>query len=148
MTYTTQLDTFPFRNVMLGFDQLFEDLSSKNMSSNYPPYNIIKNDDTEYIVEMALAGWTIDNLDIEEYENTLTISGEKTPDNTTGEYIHKGIGNRAFNRQFTIAEHMHVEKAEFSNGILKLYLKVELPDSLKPKKIYINYEDRPVLEAA
>jgi molecular chaperone IbpA len=134
----------PFNNLMVGFDRLFEDLNNINHgASNYPPYNILKYDDTKYVVEMALAGWSQDQIDIQEHNCTLTIIGDKVgrnAENVEPSFIHKGIGHRAFTREFKLADHMHVNNAELVDGILTVNLNVDVPQELRPRTIRIGLQ--------
>jgi len=135
-------NNIPFNNLMVGFDKLFEDLNTINHgTSNYPPYNILKYDDANYVVEMALAGWANDNLDIQEHNGILTIIGDKVGRNSEllePSYIHKGIGHRAFTREFKLADHMRVTSAELLDGVLTISLYVNIPEELKPRQIKLD----------
>ena len=104
---------------------------------NYPPYNIVKVDDNKYVIEMAVAGFGRQNLDLEFQDGNLVISGSLTSDND-GEYLHKGIADRAFNRKFSLADTVEIKNAELINGMLKIWLENIIPDSKKPKKIDIT----------
>jgi len=129
----------PFNNLMVGFDKLFEDLNNINHgASNYPPYNILKYDDTNYVVEMALAGWTHENLDIQEHNGTLTIIGDKVgrdAEEIEPTYLHKGIGHRAFTKEFKLADHMSVVSGDLIDGVLSIKLTVKVPEELQPRRI-------------
>ena len=140
MTYMqTQYD--PFTTV--GFDRIFDRISALQMPSastknpNYPPYNITKESDTTYIVEMAVAGFTDETIDIEVKDSILTIEGKVT-ESTGKEYIHKGIAARAFTRSFTLAETVVVREAGLENGMLRILLENIIPEERKPKKISIG----------
>tara|TARA_B110000483_G_scaffold111356_1_gene135456 strand:+ start:190 stop:639 length:450 start_codon:yes stop_codon:yes gene_type:complete len=134
----TQYD--PFTTV--GFDRIFERIQAMNQptdrgSQKYPPYNITKESDTTYIVEMAVAGFTEDSLDIQVKEGVLTVEG-KVEDSTDKEYIHRGIAARAFTRTFTLAETVVVKDAGLENGMLRILLENVIPEEQKPKKIKIG----------
>ena len=139
MTYMqTQYD--PFTTV--GFDRIFERIQAMHQptdrgASNYPPYNITKESDTTYIVEMAVAGFTEESLDIQVKEGILTVEG-KVEDSEDKEYIHKGIAARAFTRTFTLAETVIVKDAGLENGMLRILLENVIPEEQKPKKIKIG----------
>lgn len=139
MTYMqTQYD--PFTTV--GFDRIFERIQAMHQptdrgSQKYPPYNITKESDTTYIVEMAVAGFTDDSLDIQVKEGVLTVEG-KVEDSTDKEYIHRGIAARAFTRTFTLAETVVVKDAGLENGMLRILLENVIPEEQKPKKIKIG----------
>jgi len=139
MTYMqTQYD--PFTTV--GFDRIFERIQAMHQPTDrgtqkYPPYNITKESDTTYIVEMAVAGFTDDSLDIQVKEGVLTVEG-KVEDSTDKEYIHRGIASRAFTRTFTLAETVIVKDAGLENGTLRILLENVIPEEQKPKKIKIG----------
>jgi molecular chaperone IbpA len=101
----------------------------------YPPYNVKKIDEEHYIIEMAVAGFGKHNLDIELKNGVLTITGNTETEE--GDYLHKGIANRAFTRKFTIADSVEVKNAELANGMLKIFLERFIPEEAKPKKIDI-----------
>lgn len=142
----TNLD-FPLRDMMIGFDNFFEQASRLPNSQKYPPYNIEKKSDTHYQIEVALAGWTEEQIDIEEHQSSLTIKGSKT-DDSDRDFIYKGIGSRAFTREFKLSDHMHVANASLNQGILTISLKVELPEELQPRKISVDTSNRLLGEAA
>ncbi len=139
MTYMqTQYD--PFTTV--GFDRIFERIQAMHQPTDrgtqkYPPYNITKESDTTYIVEMAVAGFTDDSLDIQVKEGILTVEG-KVEDSTDKEYIHRGIAARAFTRTFTLAETVIVKDAGLENGMLRILIENVIPEEQKPKKIKIG----------
>jgi len=146
------MGNIPFNNLMVGFDKLFEDLNMINHgASNYPPYNILKYDDTKYVVEMALAGWTHDQIDIQEHNGNLTILGDKLGrdmEDVEPTFIHKGIGNRAFTKEFKLADHMHVANASLEAGILSIELTVHVPEELRPRVIPVETSNRLLEEVA
>jgi molecular chaperone IbpA len=107
----------------------------------YPPYNIIKVDENKYALEMAVAGFGKQNIDIELANNTLTIKGglnlDQLDPTNPGTYIYKGIADRSFTRKFSVADTVEVKNAELINGMLKIWLETIIPDDKKPKKIDI-----------
>ena len=107
--------------------------------SGFPPYNIRKLDDNKYLVEIAVAGFSIADLEITLEKNVLSIKS-KGHDTTSdiGTFIHQGFAYRAFERAFTLMDHVEVQNAELINGILKIYLEKMLPEEAKPKKINIS----------
>tara|TARA_R110000796_G_scaffold25519_3_gene71833 strand:+ start:993 stop:1436 length:444 start_codon:yes stop_codon:yes gene_type:complete len=128
----------PFTTV--GFDRIFDRITAMQMpnkATNYPPYNITKESDTTYIVELAVAGFTDETIDIEVKDSILTIEGKVT-ESTGKEYIHKGIAARAFTRSFTLAETVVVREAGLENGMLRILLENIIPEERKPKKISIG----------
>ncbi len=123
----------------IGFDAILENLRRANdqlaKTPNYPPYNIKKIDDEHFVIEMAVAGFGKANLDVELKDDTLTITGNhEASDN---DYIYQGIANRAFTRQFTLADTVVVKNAELVNGLLKIALERYIPEEKKAKKIDI-----------
>ena len=126
---------FPFRDMMIGFDDFFQTADRLSGNQKYPPYNIAKHSDEHYSIEIALAGWSKDQLTIEEHNGKLTIKGEKPNGMTATEFVYKGIGNRAFTREFKLTEHMHVTDADLADGILSVDLILDIPEALKPKRI-------------
>jgi len=126
---------FPFRDMMIGFDDFFQTADRLSGNQKYPPYNIAKHSDENYTIEIALAGWSKDQLTIEEHNGKLTIKGEKPNGMTATEFVYKGIGNRAFTREFKLTEHMHVSDADLADGILSVDLILDIPEALKPKRI-------------
>jgi molecular chaperone IbpA len=103
---------------------------------NYPPYNIRKVDEDNFVIDVALAGWSADDLDVSLQEGILTVKGSQ--EKTEGEYLYKGISNRDFSREFTLAETVQVEEVKFVNGVLSVFLKNVIPEEKKPKKFDIN----------
>lgn len=133
-------DLAKFDKFFVGYDGMLKrlhdahELVSKAVP-NYPPYNIAKVDDNKYVIEMAVAGFGKQNLNIELANNTLVISGESNSDDT--DYLYKGIADRSFTRSFNIADTVEIKNAELINGMLKVWLENIIPESKKPKKIDI-----------
>ena len=142
----TTLDLPTLHRNAIGFDRLFDELNRTFVNSrndgNYPPYNTVKIDDTNYAIELAVAGFSQDEIEIEVKENLLTIKGDKaqTEEVDTREYLHRGISARSFIRTFTIADHVEVREASVSNGILTIALEHVIPEEKKAKKIQIEYK--------
>ena len=129
----------PFKNMTVGFDNIFDQLSTLSDFDipNYPPYNIKKIDKENYQLEMALAGFTKADVNVDVKENTLTISG-KSSDKEEDSFVHQGIARRAFKRRWTLAEHLEVDDAKLNEGILIVERKLNLPEEKKPKTIKIK----------
>jgi molecular chaperone IbpA len=126
----------------IGFDSLFEQLNrnfANSKSDNYPPHNVVKLDDTHYVIEVAVAGFAEDEIDVELKENVLTVKGEQAKREAEVEYLHKGISARNFVRTFPLAEHIEVRGATVKNGILAVALEQVLPEEQKAKKIQITF---------
>ena len=115
------LFTTPMARQFVGFDTLFDELNrlSERKEPNYPAYNIAKDDDEHYRIEVALAGFSADDISIQTEKGVLTIEAAKGED--TGTYIHQGIAKRAFSKMFRLAEYMKVEDAQFVDGILTIF---------------------------
>lgn len=148
MTKTLTLRSFDFPALTkfgIGFDNMFDDLmrtSAQQSSTNYPPYNIVQINDDEYMISLAVAGFALDNLSVTKDKNFLIIEGKEYQSN--GEkivptYLHKGISNRDFRREFQLADHVEISNAHLELGILSVYLKREVPENAKPKSIAITY---------
>lgn len=136
------LDLVPLQRFAIGFDQLFDDMDRLYMNSattnTYPPYNLVKFSDDEFLISLAVAGFRMEDLDITHTGNVLTIEGSMPEQVEKTTYIHKGIATRNFRRVFTIADHMEVENAKLDSGILDIYLKRNIPEHLQPRKIRIE----------
>jgi len=127
----------------IGFDHLMDHLvslhSNNNLTTNeYPPYDIIKEGESNYKIELAVAGFKKDELSIQLKDNTLTIKGESNSKNSNGEYLHKNIARRSFTKHFTLAENIEVEDAKFEDGVLAVSLKHNIPEEQRPKEISIH----------
>jgi len=140
MTYlqTTKYD--PLNT--LGFDRIFDRMAQMTAmpqsQSSYPPYNITKTDDYFYTIELALAGFKEEDIDIELEDGVLTIEGNSGQQEDDREYVHKGIAARAFTRKFTLVDTIIVQGAVFKDGILSVYLENVIPEEEKPIKVEIN----------
>merc|ERR1711907_666655 len=113
----------------VGFDSLFDELNemAARKESNYPAYNIAKDDEEHYRIEVALAGFSSDDISIETEKGMLKIEANRTEERA--QYIHQGIAQRAFSKTFRLAEHMKVEEAQFIDGILTIALRREIPEA-------------------
>ena len=131
----------PFKNLTVWFDDIFDQLSSMskyvNDIPNYPPYNIKKVGKDKYQLDMALAGFSKDDVKVEVNDNTLTVSASSS-DKEDDSYAHKGIAKRAFKRQWTLVEHLEVQDAKLKDGVLTVDMKLNLPDEKKPRTIKIK----------
>ena len=117
----TTFDRNKFIPYSIGFDNLFDRLFDIDLesSNSYPPYNISKVDENNYIIEMALAGFNKDDIEIELADSELTVRSKKREDsNKDVNLIHQGISHRSFNRKFTLSEEILVKNAEMKNGML------------------------------
>ena len=130
----------------IGFDSLFDEIMRNNAqpAPNYPPYHIVKHDDDNFIIELAVAGFNEGDIRITLEKNLLTIKGEQTQSldelDKEVEYLHRGISARSFTRTFTLADHVEVSNAHAKNGILSIELERKVPEEQKPKSIAISYK--------
>jgi molecular chaperone IbpA len=131
-----------FFSTSVGFDDLFEEIHRTigldKKISNYPPYNIRRLNDSEYVIEIAVAGFSKSDLNITIDGNVLKVTGSAP--SSEGEYLHKGIAERAFSRTFTLAEYVEVKSADIINGILLIKLSRNIPEEKKPRVIAIGDE--------
>lgn len=123
-----------FRSNFIGLDRLFDDLAST--TSSFPPYNICKTSDTDYVIEVAVAGYGKSELDIRSDKNCITVLGSKREDSAN--YVYKGISSKSFERKFTIADTVVITKAEYVDGLLKIYLFNDVQYKSSSKKIDIQ----------
>ena len=144
MTRLTSLDLQPFYRNSVGIDHLFDTMINRidnANSTNYPPYNIIKHNDDNYTIEVAVAGFADGEIDVQVNDGQLIITGDKAEVEATDDnYLHQGIGTRKFIRTFQLAEYVEVKTASVDNGILIVSLEREVPEAMKPKSIAINYK--------
>ncbi len=119
----------------IGFGSTFREFQIPN--NNYPPYNIVKISDDEFNIELALAGFKKNELQMEEHQGRLTIKGNKEVINGS-DYQHRGIAARSFSREFRIAEYFEVRSAKLEDGILTIGFVKNVPDEAKPKLIAIK----------
>lgn len=134
-------DLTPLYRSAIGFDrlaQLAEHAASNKGNSGYPPYNIELLNDTHYRITMAVAGFTMDELDITSEGEKLLVKGTKVPEDKTRKYLYQGIAERGFERTFQLADYVTVIGANLENGLLNIDLKREIPEALKPRKIEIS----------
>jgi len=127
-----------FSRQFIGFDRIMEHLSLAQANS-YPPHNIIITGDNTREIEFALAGFLPDDISITIEDAVLSVTGESSA-NEEKIYAHRGIAARSFTKQFSLAEYWEIEKAEFSNGILTVSIKQEVPEAKKLKAIKIEYK--------
>lgn len=138
----TTYDPNHLRTLSVGFDTLFDSIFDNVSTSNYPPYNIIKHNDENFTIELAVAGFEKKNITVETKENNISIHSviAKDVDERTSKdvYIHKGISKRQFNRTFTLAADVYVKSADMVNGLLKIHLERIIPNEKRSKLISIN----------
>lgn len=155
MTYVKDVfgrDLFKdFDRLYVGFDDTYNRMAkihddiTKNVP-NYPPYNIKKTGDNTYVVEIAVAGFSQQDIDIELNDGKLTVKGNVNQNEKQDEsFLFKGISNRAFTRSFVLDDQIEVQDAEMFNGMLTIFLERIIPEHKKPKKIEIKNTDQPQL---
>ena len=135
----THLDIFgQFRPFAIGFDRYFEDLErmSNITQTNYPPYNVVKEDDEHFSVELAVAGFSKKYVSITKEKNVLVIEGKV--EDESKDFVHKGLASRAFKRSFTLADDVEISGASLKDGILVVSLERVIPEEDKPVSIKIS----------
>lgn len=140
MTSLTTIDFPSLTRFAIGFDRIFDELArvEHNMAkTNYPPYNIVRLSDTEFEIQMAVAGFSPDELEVETREGHLTVTGKKK-EGAQGEYLYRGISNRNFVRTLALAENIEVRGATVSDGMLYIHLERIIPEAMRPRKIEIK----------
>lgn len=146
----TQLQRYDFDSLsraLIGFDTMFDTLDRKfanSLGTNYPPYNVLKHDENDYEIQIAVTGFEKSEINVEVEQNTLTVKAEKLDvvseegnEEEGPDYLHRGLATRDFTRQFTLAEHMEVTGAEIKNGMLLVKIHRNIPESAKPRVVDI-----------
>ena len=136
-----QFDFTPLYRSTIGFDrfaQLLDTVSGIDADAGYPPYNIERLGENEYRITMAVAGFNEDEFKVEVKESSLSVSGEKKPDEKERSFLHHGIAARSFERRFQLADYVEVKGADFKNGLLHIDLVRNLPERMKPRTIAIG----------
>ena len=134
-------DFAPLYRSVVGFDrlaQLLESATAGEPSNGYPPYNIETVGEDAYRVELAVAGFRPEELNLEVKENLLTVQGRKTANDDAKRYLHRGLAERNFERRFQLADYVVVTDAQLADGLLSISLERQLPESMKPRTIAIN----------
>ena len=136
-------DFSPFRRSTVGFDRLFDMLENSSVGQaqeNYPPFDLIKKGENDYCIQLAVAGFKPDEIDITAQQNVLIVSGRKSEESEEqgNDFIYRGIANRSFERRFALADHIQVRGADLKDGLLAIELVREIPEAMKPKKINIG----------
>jgi len=134
------IDLTPLYRSVVGFDRLADllDAASSEAATGYPPYNIERTGENEYRIEIAVAGFKPEDLNIEVKENLLTVQGRKPANEDAKRYLHRGLAERNFERRFQLADFVVVTEANLADGLLSVALKRELPEALKPRRIEIG----------
>jgi molecular chaperone IbpA len=145
-------DLTPLYRATVGFDRvasLLDRAATADTGTTYPPYDIVKLGENEYRISIAVAGFTADELNVEARENQLVIAARKAETEAKPTYLHRGIAQRAFEKTFQLADHVHVTGATHADGMLHIELARQVPDALKPRRIAIATTtggETPVLE--
>ena len=129
------------RSLFVGFDTLFEDLerihqSARSGTDNYPPHNIVRIDEEKFLIELAVAGFKEDDVNVEVKDGILKISGAMEKDER--DFAFKGISSRKFEKSFRLSEFVVIDGADLKDGILVVYARVELPEEKRPRKIQLG----------
>ena len=144
-------DFAPYRRSTVGFDRLFDMLENSNLGQsqeNYPPFDLIKTGENDYTIQLAVAGFAPQEIDITAQQNVLLVSGRKSDesDEQSGDFIYRGIANRSFERRFALADHIQVRGADLKDGLLSIELVREIPEAMKPRKIDIGGSEQKQVE--
>jgi len=138
----TTFDFAPLYRTSVGFDRLASMLSSANrqdQGNSYPPYNIRTTSEDHYQITMAVAGFSENDIEITTEQSRLLVVGNRAEEaEEQGEYLHRGIATRSFERRFNLADHVKVVSANLENGLLHIDLERELPEAMKPRTIKIG----------
>src|SRR6201996_1114824 len=133
-------DFSPLYRSVVGFDRLAAllDAAGAEAATGYPPYNIERTDENAYRIEVAVAGFKPEELNVEVKENVLTVQGRKAANDEPRRFLHRGLAERNFERKFQLADYVLVTEAALADGLLSISLKRELPEQLKPRRIEIT----------
>ena len=142
------IDFSPLYRSVVGFDRLADllDSAAADGAAGYPPYNIERTDENAYRVEIAVAGFRPEELDIEVKEAVVTVQGRKAGGDAERRFLHRGLAERNFERRFQLAEYVAVTDAKLADGLLSISLKRELPEALKPRRIEIGGQGSTLIE--
>ncbi len=135
----TAFDFTPYRRSTVGFDPLFNLLETGlREDDGYPPFDIVKDGEDSYRITLAVAGFAPSDIEIVAQQNQLTVTGNRADEDGQGDYLHRGIATRAFERRFQLADFIEAGDARFENGLLSIALKRVVPEAMKPRKIEIG----------
>lgn len=142
MTTLTRFDTQSLAKALVGFDRMFDTFEHRfanQLTTNYPPHNVIKTDDTHYVIEIAVAGFKRNEIAVEVEQDILTVRGasDTLNESVTRQYLHRGLSSRDFERNWQLAEHMIVKGAEIQDGVLTINLEYVIPEEKKARIIDI-----------
>src|SRR6187551_1801172 len=136
-------DFSPYRRSTVGFDRLFDMLENSGLGNggeNYPPFDLIRTGENDYRIDLAVAGFKPDEIDITAQQNVLVVTGKKKEESEkeASDYVYRGIATRSFERRFALADHIQVRGADMKDGLLSIELVREIPEAMKPRKIDIG----------
>ena len=135
----TNFDFAPYRRSTVGFDRLFNLLEAgAREDDGYPPFDILKDGEDSYRITVAVAGFRPEDIELVAQQNLLTVTGKRAEDDGKGEYLHRGIAARPFERRFQLADFVEAGEASFENGLLSIALKRVVPEAMKPRRIEIS----------
>ncbi|WP_157221150.1 Hsp20 family protein [Flavisphingomonas formosensis] len=137
----TNFDFAPYRRSTVGFDRLFDLLETGlrgEAADGYPPFDIVRDGGDSYRITLAVAGFAPQEIEIVAQQNQLSITGKRAEDADRGDYLHRGIATRTFERRFQLADFIEVGSATFENGLLSIALKRVVPEAMKPRRIEIG----------
>lgn len=141
MTQLQRFDTAALNRALVGFDRIFDDMERRyanSVSNNYPPYNIARAEENLYEIELAVTGFSKDEINVTVEQDNLIVTGQRDKEGEiTVEYLHRGLAFRDFERTFTLADHMKIRSAEIKNGVLTIRIEREIPEEMKPRVIDI-----------
>ena len=141
MNQLTRFDTNALARTLVGFDSIFNDFEHRfanQLATNYPPYNVLKHSEDLYEVQIAVAGFSRDEIEVTLENNQLQIKGTKIEEVDAPEYLHRGLAARNFERSFTLGQYLEVDRVELKYGLLIVKLERNIPDTIKPRKIAIR----------
>jgi molecular chaperone IbpA len=132
-------DLSPLWRSTVGFDRLFDLVESAQRAGEetYPPYNIERLGENRYQIALAVAGFAPEDLSVTAEQNIVSVEANKA-EKTEREYLYRSISNRAFKRQFNLADYVQVASATFDNGLLRIELVQEVPEAFKPRRVAIK----------
>jgi len=134
------MDFAPLHRALIGFDQLFDTVENRwaNSTTNYPPHNVVKLGENHYEVQLAIAGFSKEEVTIQIDQDQLLIKGNKKESDKPVQYLHRGLAFRDFERSFVLADHVEVKGAEYRDGVLIISLERAVPEALKPRTVLIK----------
>ncbi|MCF8707195.1 Hsp20 family protein [Rhizorhapis sp. SPR117] len=132
-------DFAPYRRSTVGFDRLFNMLEAgQREDDGFPPFDIVRDGEDSYRITLAVAGFRPNDIEVVAQQNQLTVTGQRAEDQDQGDYLHRGIATRSFERRFQLADFIEAGEATFEHGLLSIQLKRVVPEAMKPRKIEIS----------